>query len=37
MKIDIEKFRQSLRHPKLPKMTLEQIVVTENSVIEFTK
>ena len=35
--IDIEKFRESLTHPKLPKMTLQQIASTEAAVIKFVE
>jgi len=29
-----EEFKNSLTHPKLPKMTLEQIVKTEQAIIK---
>lgn len=32
-----EKFKESLTHPKLPKMTLDKIVKTEKAVINFVK
>ena len=33
----INKFKESLTHPKLPKMTLKQIVKTEQEVAAFIK
>jgi len=33
--IDKNKFKESLTHPKLPKMTLEKIVSMESTITNF--
>lgn len=32
---DVDKFKESLTHPDLPKMTLEKFMTTDKAVIDF--